>query len=80
MGLVDAEREQLMAKRRSLRGGVRIWFFIIALNFAAFAFATKNGDTFWMVLSIAMILILGINITMAWNEIDKITHKLETEE
>ena len=80
MGLVDAQREQLMAKRASLRGGVRIWIFIIAINMAAFAYATAHGSTFWMVLNIVMMFILAINVTMAWNEIDRINNKLENEE
>lgn len=80
MGYTDADRERLIAKRKSLRGGVRMWIFIIAINMAAFAFATKNGDTFWMILNIVMMLILAINVTMAWNEIDRINTKLETEE
>ena len=55
MGLVDAEREQLMAKRASLRGGVKMYLFIIALNFAAFAWAVKNDWQFFIWLNLVMI-------------------------
>jgi hypothetical protein len=79
MGLVDSQREQLIAKRRSLRGGVRIWLFIMLINFAAFAFAVRQGDTFFAILNITFILILGINVTMAWNEIDRINETLKEE-
>lgn len=80
MGLVDAEREQLMAKRASLRGGVKMYLFVMAINFAAFAFALRHDSTFWVIVNLVMIFILAINITMAWNVIDKINDKLENEE
>lgn len=80
MGLVDAEREYLIAKRRSLRGGIKMWIFVMALNVIALIFAHRMGDMFFYWLNGIMLIILGINVIMAKDQIDKITYKLENEE